>query len=762
MVTFTWIGNVNDFWDNDYAWLGTIAPGLNPDDDVYINVAGNITTTHRFGNTVIRNLTTNENFVIKDGTLEVNGEAYINGDFILGHTYSNGNPFLVANGIVNFNDDSLLIDGGLDGDGEFNNHGTLTIASYVDLKTTLNNHNTTILDGGNLYFYGGNFNNLAGATFQMEGYGLWERFSPDKSAFNNFSVFNKTKTTKATVDVEFNNYTGAEVNVLQGELRLEEGGANIDTIYRVADGARLYVGRSVNESGDKPIYRLRNTSFEVEGNGELIVDSVLFAEKNPVTFAGNTELSTFSDLQGAGFNNTGTVRIFGDGGRLKTTLRNELNGVIQQDSPNFELDGGRIENLGGVYQVSGLYLGSKFLKKSGSGGTFINDEGIIRKVGDGFAEIDVHLIDTLGRVESQRGYLYFTGTELDGTRLITAPDTAAITLDRGLDAGNHVVKNIDLSQNEGSVRFRGNTKIEGSPLNLYGDTQWWAYISSTQFTGENLINHGDLSIRTTPGSRLTPEHHLATAMINRGEINHWADDNTITFLENGALINEKGATYNFFTDPDGFGDIKSQGSNNYIDNYGLFRKSGDRIGYISVDIHNFGEWRVDEGALRLDSDFIQTDGKLFLNHTELYTSKAFQINGGSLEGEGLINGMVEIGSADIKIGTDGDGDTGILNIQGNWDETDLSTLSFDINGDLAGEDFDLLKIDGTFFGDGTINIRLTDEFQPQIKAGDRFKIIEYDAYALNPDGVNFTGLEISNELSFAVQWNPDNLTLAVV
>jgi len=128
-----------------------------PDDDVLIDVPGNMTVTHRSGSTQIKSLLSNSAFTLSGGTLSiaqtvrVNNTLMLNGGTLKGATVLPGAGGLAA---VIFNSGPTILDGvRIDADmsGQ-NSAGTLTVINGLVLNGTV-----TLTQGNYLFGTGLNF-----------------------------------------------------------------------------------------------------------------------------------------------------------------------------------------------------------------------------------------------------------------------------------------------------------------------------------------------------------------------------------------------------------------------------------------------------------------------------------------------------------------------------------------------------------------------------------------------------------------------------
>jgi hypothetical protein len=77
----TWINPAGGFWDDPANWSGGVLPG--PNDNVLIDVPGEVTITHRTGLTIINRLISRESLALTGGTLDVTTTLQVDGAFTL-------------------------------------------------------------------------------------------------------------------------------------------------------------------------------------------------------------------------------------------------------------------------------------------------------------------------------------------------------------------------------------------------------------------------------------------------------------------------------------------------------------------------------------------------------------------------------------------------------------------------------------------------------------------------------------------------------
>jgi hypothetical protein len=78
-----WINPAGGFWDVASNWEGGVLPG--PNDNVLIDVPGDVTITHRSGTTVVNRIISRESLAITGGVLQIDTTAQVDGNFTIGN-----------------------------------------------------------------------------------------------------------------------------------------------------------------------------------------------------------------------------------------------------------------------------------------------------------------------------------------------------------------------------------------------------------------------------------------------------------------------------------------------------------------------------------------------------------------------------------------------------------------------------------------------------------------------------------------------------
>jgi len=173
---------------------------------------------------------------------------------------------------------------------------------------------------------------------------------------------------------------------------------------------------------------------------------------------------------------------------------------------------------------------------------------------------------------------------------------------------------------------------------------------------------------------------------------------------------------------------------------------------------NAGDVVVGQNSdLASTGNYTQSGGSTALEHstaTLTATGGMVQLNGGVLEGTGTV-GPSLVNAAEVQPGTS----PGKLNVSGSYTQQAGGTLRAEINspGATAGIDYDQLDATGAVSLNGTLAIERDSGYDPGEL--DAHRIVEGSSRTGTFSTV--TGTNLPNNRSYTVQYNADNVTLAV-
>ncbi|PSN13799.1 hypothetical protein C7293_14365 [filamentous cyanobacterium CCT1] len=424
MATRSWVSLGNGFWDGTTNWTENVLPGVG--DDVVIDVAGDITVTHRQSTPVINSLIAEENLSITSNSLlSIQFQGIINGDFAL----INGR--LVSGGNINLNGDSTWDGGTVSGGGVITNTGVLTVgknSSTIIENVTLKNAGKVVQSGA-LSFQlnrSATIQNLVSGDYEIQGDSklfvgnVGGLVTPDpNSKFDNAGVLSKTGVGTSNVFIALDN--SGSVNVQQGELSLRAGGNNTNGSYTLDKETKLTFGGGTHRFNNSNfdglgVAQVNGGKFEVLVGNTATVDSGFLLSSGELTSGGNINLNGDSTwdggkvLGGGVITNTGVLTVSKNSSTIieNVTLKN-AGKVVQSGALSFQLNrSATIQNLvSGDYEIQGdskLFVGNVGGLVTPDPNSKFDNAGVLSKTGVGTSNVFIAL-DNSGSVNVQQGEL---------------------------------------------------------------------------------------------------------------------------------------------------------------------------------------------------------------------------------------------------------------------------------------------------------------------------------------------------------------------
>ena len=233
-----------------------------------------------------------------------------------------------------------------------------------------------------------------------------------------------------------------------------------------------------------------------------------------------------------------------------------------------------------------------------------------------------------------------------------------------------------------TVRINGDVNVARIEVQQGATLIWQA---GDLIVGE-LVNEGVLEWANRSGGYYDP---FRGRLVNRGlwrkTTDEWVE------LENAQLVNEAGGVLELAQ-----GGLYRNAGSVVLENAGVIRKispdpnNPNTVNIEGVACSNRGEWIVVDGALGMqNSTFTQTDGKLLINGA-LSCNNPLTLQGGALEGRGVIIASVNNQRARVR---PGDGvQRGALTVQnGNYTQGAEAELEIEISG-TGSSDYDRLIV----------------------------------------------------------------------
>lgn len=147
------------------------------------------------------------------------------------------------------------------------------------------------------------------------------------------------------------------------------------------------------------------------------------------------------------------------------------------------------------------------------------------------------------------------------------------------------------------------------------------------------------------------------------------------------------------------------------------------------------------------------DGSLTITASGTTTGAVTIPNGANLTGAGTITGDVS-NSGIISPGTS----PGVINVNGDFEQSDEGKLSIELGGTTAGTDYDQLLITGAATLDGDLEVTLIDAFEPAL--GDSFNIMTFASHS--DEFATSTLPDLAVGLAWEVNTSATGVTLDVI
>jgi len=415
-------------------------------------------------------------------------------------------------------------------------------------------------------------------------------------------------------------------------------------------------------------------------------------------------------------------------------------------------------------------------------GTFLNEGSILKTVNSGAVQIVTGVANNTGSVDVQAGdfYMVATGTHTGtfntaaGTSLhfdllpqtIDGAITGAGTV--GFRAGDATVNASctasALVLQDGPVTFNAPLTVADSIVAFNGTFTFAT--GDTLFVPRLVFSSGTLT--GTDPLEITGALDWSGGALSGGEVkvlaagavgllsgstktlanNYFHNYGTITWTGGDIVFN----TFGIVNEPGGVFDIQDPGDTGFgvlwgtafpaIENRGTLRKSsGSGTTGIGPGLWNYGTIDIQTGtiapATRLNMAFFHYDGAVVEGNGTLNLAAASTM--------GPING-------DFNPGTS----PGILSIAGSLPQDTGSTIDLEINGLIAGTQYDRLQVSGQADIAGSINVAVG--FSPAI--GDSFTVMTYGSRGASAVKA-VTGLDLGGGLTLDTVWTATELALVV-
>lgn len=384
-------------------------------------------------------------------------------------------------------------------------------------------------------------------------------------------------------------------------------------------------------------------------------------------------------------------------------------------------------------------IGSGPVTLGTGGGSITNVPSSVFSKSNGAASVINAPIANNGEIRCSAGVLTLLGN-LSGTGIITTSTTGSrVELGGTQTISGSITGSGEIQFLAGSATTMtgaysmAQTRVTGGTATFSGPTTLGALVlnsgtiagAATQsITAQSFWQGGTMagpgSTTVSPGGTLEINASLGNAtldgrtLINNATITYPASLNTLT-LSNGGIIQNDGV---FSLTGDAA--IFTAGSGSITNSVTFQKTAGTGTSAIHPGFTNTGSVVAQSGTINFVNGYTQTAGLTLVGPGNV-ASNLFQINGGTLSGNGTMTGNVS-SSGTVSPGLS----PGILTINGNYTQTAAGILNIDIGGTTPGTQYDRLAVSGTAEMNGTINVALVGAFVPS--GGSTFDVITYSAH----------------------------------
>jgi hypothetical protein len=419
---------------------------------------------------------------------------------------------------------------------------------------------------------------------------------------------------------------------------------------------------------------------------------------NTTTGSVTLDNATTLNLNGTGTNaHAGTFDVGADSTLILNIGSNSPTDIHQFNEGIEFVGAGTLDNRGRFVANTDLEIGLNFLMKGNiSGPGVITTTGIASWQGATLlgANPATDILNTNNTLNIN------PGGQLNGRTLNTSGTTHWSTAGFDLAMFNGAVIN---NLAAGIWNVTGNQSMSGGTFNNQGEFNKSAGATTTLaivFNNTGTVNVSSGTGLTVSGS--VTQH--AGAILSDGTWNV-SNGSTLTFTT-GSNITTNQADVTL----DGAGSTFARFTTALNENQGGLTLKNDRDLTTAGALANSGDLRIEDSAtlLTVNGAYTQTAGSTTLvGDSQVTTSGGFNLQGGTLSGQGTINGnLVSSGSPIVSPGTS----AGVIGISGN---ASLSgSLVMEIGGLAPGTGHDQLLVGGNLTLGGSLSLSFIDGFIP--------------------------------------------------
>lgn len=551
----------------------------------------------------------------------------------------------------------------------YNNYGV--VADYVWIYGSFINTSgatlNTITTPGVLNV--GRFENRAGGT--VNNYTQLANF-PESTYMYNYSAINSYAGSTMSNGGTLTNYAGGEIT--------NYGGSTLSNY-----GTLTNAGILTNAGTFDQYYAISQSPARKLVNSGTLTNS------------GTIKIATKTSLENSGiFNNSGALNIAG------MWVSQYVVGPVNLTNTGTLTNSGSLSITGTPYSSNSFvqaFLTNRGMLTLTSTGTMTSNNGTLKN----YNTLTNHgtMTSTTSNYVGDWGRMYnYSGATIDNYGTMTTnhilDNYGTIrnygTLEAGYMLNNlsgAMLTNYAGAELGGSLYNYGTLHNSGRMTLLYNYGTLYNYAGATQQDGA-LFNYGILN--NNAGAVMVGvfgvTNGTGAVLNNYGTLNHWYSDWYGQSTNNSGTLNNYGTLSNSRT-------LKNAGT--------LVNNSGAALNN-SGHLDNSGTMKLLEDSVTTGmGTYTQTAGQTINNGT--FTQALVDIQGGSLSGNGTINGAVNLaGTATLSPGNS----PGMMTINGSYTQGKGAILEVE----LGSASFDILNITGTASLDGILQVVLYDDYIP--------------------------------------------------
>jgi Tol biopolymer transport system component len=478
--------------------------------------------------------------------------------------------------------------------------------------------------------------------------------------------------------------------------------------------------------GDYTVALAANAAASVLDIGGATGNQTLALGANTLTLSGNSTIGVngIVDMNGAVVDGAGILTVAG-------ALRNS-GGTSGLDAPYVNL--GLMDVQAGTVEVRNGGSDTGSLNVVSGAGLTVTATGVLNLAG-------TSTLDGTLALQQGGGVVFGAGTHILGaSSSVTGDGEFAVNGGTVSVLGAYSVSGSSTTITAGTVNFENTTTpatttelfMSGGSLGGAGDVHVSAVM---EWHGGTIGGGGQLLIQSTATAlfhSVGPKILDAKALVNQGA-GTWSMGNID--VQNGATITNAASGTLSVSAADGSVLDNTLGGPVTLTNDGTMTVTSDGFVSVNADVVNNGTLDIQTGALDLNGGFTHADGAVLRGTATL----------------NLVDATVSALDGDVNPGTS----PGVLGVTGALPLSTLSSVNLELNGTIAGSQYDQLNVSGLATLGGTLNI--TAGFTPQV--GDQFRVLTFSSRGGSISAVN--GLDLGGGIVLDTVWSSTDLRLIV-